>query len=35
VWISFGKSLEGKRKAASHLGISLATLYNKIRQYDI
>ena len=32
---SFGKSLEGKRKAASHLGISLATLYNKIRQYDI
>ena len=32
---SFGTSLEGKRKAASHLGISLATLYNKIRQYDI
>lgn len=32
---SYGKSLEGKRKAASHLGISLATLYNKIRQYDI
>lgn len=32
---SFGKSLEGKRKAAGHLGISLATLYNKIRQYDI
>lgn len=32
---SFGKSLEGKRKAASHLGISIATLYNKIRQYDI
>jgi len=32
---SFGTSLEGKRKAAGHLGISLATLYNKIRQYDI
>ncbi|MDX9821353.1 MAG: sigma 54-interacting transcriptional regulator [Syntrophales bacterium] len=32
---SFGKSLEGKRKAAGQLGISLATLYNKIRQYDI
>ncbi|MHB8770720.1 MAG: sigma-54 interaction domain-containing protein [Syntrophales bacterium] len=31
----FGKSLAGKRKAASHLGVSLATLYNKIRQYDI
>lgn len=32
---NFGRSLEGKRKAANHLGISLATLYNKIRQYDI
>ena len=30
-----GRSVEGKRKAAKHLGISLATLYNKIRQYDI
>lgn len=32
---SFGRSVEGKRKAAGQLGISLATLYNKIRQYDI
>lgn len=32
---NFGGSVEGKRKAAKHLGISLATLYNKVRQYDI
>ena len=31
---NFGASVEGKRQAAKHLGISLATLYNKIRQYD-
>jgi sigma-54 dependent transcriptional regulator, acetoin dehydrogenase operon transcriptional activator AcoR len=30
-----GRSVEGKRKAAGHLGISLATLYNRIRQYNI
>jgi len=32
---NFGTSVEGKRRAAQHLGISLATLYNKIRQYGI
>ncbi|MDL2273137.1 hypothetical protein LJC34_01075 [Oscillospiraceae bacterium OttesenSCG-928-G22] len=26
-----GESLEGKRRAAAELGISLATLYNKLR----
>ncbi len=28
---NFGRTVEGKRKAARHLGISLATLYNQIR----
>jgi PAS domain S-box-containing protein len=32
---NFGRSVDGKRKAAAQLGISLATLYNKIRQYNI
>jgi transcriptional regulator with PAS, ATPase and Fis domain len=32
---NFGTSVEGKRRAARHLGISLATLYNKIRQYNV
>ena len=32
---SFGTSVESKKKAAKHLGISLATLYNKIRQHNI
>jgi PAS domain S-box-containing protein len=31
----FGRSVEAKRKAAGQLGISLATFYNKIRQYGL
>lgn len=31
----FGSSVEGKRKAAEALKISLATLYNKIKKYGI
>jgi len=31
----FGNSVEGKRKAAEALKISLATLYNKIKKYGI
>ena len=30
-----GTSVAGKRNAARQLGISLATLYNRLRQYDI
>ncbi|HHX87316.1 MAG TPA: AAA family ATPase, partial [Firmicutes bacterium] len=29
----FGESLEGKKKAAQALNISLATLYNKLKKY--
>jgi len=31
----FGKSVPGKKEAAKHLGISLATLYNKLKYYGI
>lgn len=31
----FGTCVEGKRRAAQALGISLATLYNKLRKYNI
>lgn len=31
----YGDTLEGKRQAAAALGISLATLYNKLRKYGI
>lgn len=31
----YGDDLEGKRRAAKALGISLATLYNKIKRYNI
>ncbi|MED4583160.1 sigma-54 interaction domain-containing protein [Brevibacillus choshinensis] len=31
----FGTSLEGKKQAANCLGISIATLYNKIREYRL
>lgn len=31
----YGKSLQGKRKAAASLQISLSTLYNKINQYNL
>lgn len=31
----YGVSVEGKQKAAKTLQISLATLYNKIKRYDI
>jgi sigma-54 dependent transcriptional regulator, acetoin dehydrogenase operon transcriptional activator AcoR len=31
----FGSDMEGKKKAASALGISLATLYNKLKRHNI
>lgn len=31
----FGYSVEGKKKAAKALNISLATLYNKLKKYQI
>lgn len=31
----YGRSVDGKRATAKYLGISLATLYNKIKQYNI
>lgn len=32
---AFGKCVEGKKKAAAHLGMGIATLYRKIRKYGI
>ncbi|MBU5438087.1 sigma 54-interacting transcriptional regulator [Tissierella sp. MSJ-40] len=32
---TYGSSLEGKKKAAEKLGISIATLYRKIKKYNI
>ena len=31
----YGTSVKGKERAAKALNISLATLYNKIKKYDI
>lgn len=31
----FGRTVEGKKKSSEALGISLATLYNKLKKYDI
>lgn len=31
----YGNSYEGKKKVAKGLGISLATLYNKINKYNL
>lgn len=31
----FGHDVEGKKRAAEHLGIGIATLYRKIKRYDL
>jgi transcriptional regulator with PAS, ATPase and Fis domain len=31
----FGTSVEGKKKAANHLGVGIATLYRKLKKYGI
>ena len=31
----FGSSVEGKKQAASELGVSIATLYRKIKLYGL
>ena len=31
----FGRTVEGKKKSSEALGISLATLYNKLKKYEI
>ncbi|AKJ40993.1 sigma-54 interaction domain-containing protein [Pragia fontium] len=35
VLLRFGNSVEGKKQAATELGIGIATLYRKIKRYDL